>query len=284
MVYILCVCGFQDERYDGRDILPSTSRIPARTNFEVRPATDGFLFPSSRYPKHLSGGSNTSIMLVDASILLRPEYVMFYAGTTPTQFGQRFATVFHSQVVAVKKESPEQEFAQREFKPLDKFENNIVRLTMDDSTVYIATQVVVGGQSFPHAVFVSFFGGLDVPHDVRFAAKPGTKYAFTNSKVPCPDSGCDVACASLSELKVHYGRKHIDESLWQFSCKTCDKMFASKAALVAHERNHFKLYRCSKCAKAFGQKVTLIRHLYFEHRNERRYDDIDDPSLIATVT
>jgi uncharacterized Zn-finger protein len=58
----------------------------------------------------------------------------------------------------------------------------------------------------------------------------------------------------------------------KYICLTCDKPFAQKCHLVAHERIHSqkKPYKCNSCDKAFAQKTNLVVHMRV-HSQEKPY-------------
>lgn len=257
----------EDERYDGFNSASSGPPI-SRTHFEARPASDGVLYPFSRYPKDLEGGSDIEIMTVDVEFLKQSDYSMYYIGTTPTQFGQSFLTVYHTHVGIAKRGTAEHQFAESNFRKLDKFENEVFSFS-PNGNVSMAMKIFANDKRFPHSVSVSFLGGLAFPdEDARVEVHRGKKYSVSMLRVECPVDGCSLSCANISKLKLHYARAHTDVKL--FSCGTCNKKFASRGVLECHERTHkTEVHPCAKCGKHFTQKGALIRHLAAVHRRQR---------------
>ncbi|XP_076234285.1 uncharacterized protein LOC143179118 [Calliopsis andreniformis] len=95
-------------------------------------------------------------------------------------------------------------------------------------------------------------------------------------------SVCAYRCKSMSELKLHrkkhteddivesIKKKCVDKTIWQ--CKSCDRIFSTRAMLVNHEHMHSKegtSVECNICAKKLASKNSLIYHKKSIHSTER---------------
>lgn len=109
------------------DALASHSRAPPFV-FGVLPhESDGVAFPFSRYPRGTAPSSPVSILSLRVHSLFTDEYAAFYAGTTPSQFGERFMKVYRSVVVFARREHERaMDFCSNELVPLDKRRNRLV--------------------------------------------------------------------------------------------------------------------------------------------------------------
>lgn len=76
---------------------------PESAYFAVSAESEGVVFPFTRYPKRLHGGSPTAILLCDLDILNSEEFKMFYATTTLSQFGRFVSQRAHTHVVFARK-------------------------------------------------------------------------------------------------------------------------------------------------------------------------------------
>ncbi|XP_033351991.1 zinc finger protein 567 isoform X1 [Bombus vosnesenskii] len=95
---------------------------------------------------------------------------------------------------------------------------------------------------------------------------------------------CTHTCKSMSELKLHrkkhieqdtienIEKKHIDKPTWK--CKSCDRIFSTRAVLLNHERTHKEdkiSIDCNICGKKLASKNSLVYHKKSIHSSERPY-------------
>lgn len=261
-------CTPSDERYDGLETI-SSHLIPRRTYFDVRPQSDGFFFPYSRYPKKLASGSPVKILSFDVKFVTHRDFSWYYVATTPTQFGQSFLTVYHSQVLVVKRGTSEDAFAEAELgdRKLMKIDSQVFCMS-EGGVAKIATKVAINGRLYPHCVVIAILGDFDFPSSAAVEVQNGKKLSAVASKIDCPVSKCSVTCTSLASLKLHYGRVHINSDDRIFRCAKCNRTFASQVLLTIHEqRMHSpESFKCPRCDKTYAQKHGLLRHMLLVHQ------------------
>ncbi|OAD53931.1 Zinc finger protein 16 [Eufriesea mexicana] len=97
-------------------------------------------------------------------------------------------------------------------------------------------------------------------------------------------SVCTHRCKSMSELKSHrkkhteqdiidnIKKKRIDKTIWQ--CKTCNRVFSTRAVLLNHEHIHKEeriSVDCNICGKKLASKNSLIYHKKSIHSTNKPY-------------
>ncbi|XP_030566990.1 zinc finger protein 850 [Drosophila novamexicana] len=87
-------------------------------------------------------------------------------------------------------------------------------------------------------------------------------------------------CGSTFKFQIAYNqhiKKHLNskknlnaELLKQFACSfdRCEKRFACRYQLLAHERMHLRIYSCEICGKQFSYKSNMSRHRRTVHMDE----------------
>lgn len=263
-----------DERYDGFEAwhVSPLSDLRRRVHFELRPATDGLLFPFSLYPKKLESGSAIKILTLDDDLVSEPNYSLFYVASTPTQFGADYLTVYQTHVVAALGGSKEAELATKAgFTMLDKHSNCVLQFSKRENHAVklatIATKVKVGDRTYHNRVVLSVLGDLAFPSNANVEVVDGTKVTFARQAVACPFRACTTSCSSFSSLKVHYRAVHSNVKL--FACATCKREFKSEGTLLAHRVTHQAAeLACSRCSKKFKTNRALLTHIAVSHRTK----------------
>ena len=98
----------------------------------VRPESDGLIYPFSQYPTELSDGADLSIITLDMEFLKRDDFRMFHNHTVRMTYDPRITPVAQSQVAFVHRDDKEaMSFAERELTPLKKEANSILTLCDD---------------------------------------------------------------------------------------------------------------------------------------------------------
>ena len=113
-------------RYD--TVLFTEPDAPRSLFAEIRPESEGTIFPYSFYPKDLPILGDVSILTVNMDVLCSPKFRMFYHKTSPTQFGPSSMTsAALSQVIFVHAQNSRAlAFARKHFLEIDKRANRIL--------------------------------------------------------------------------------------------------------------------------------------------------------------
>lgn len=286
-----------DIRYDGF----SNDTEPFRSvYFMANASSDGVIFPWSVYPKSLKDGTAIKILSIDAGLLLDNTYKLFYVGSTPTQFGQKFLRTYQSHVLAIRADDRKHlNLATVQYSHVDLNNDNL--LSFEGRQARIATRVLVEGQSYPNKVMISFCNSLKVG-SANVRTLDATKVAWHNAKIGCPFDSCSYRSDSWEYLKDHYRAVHLKLSICQchlcdriFSwpgylkwhitfvhentrphqCSLCDKKFSSKGGLrihIAHIHDKQRAHMCSQCGKSFTQRGALTHHIDSVHNKRRPHE------------
>ncbi|XP_064545106.1 zinc finger protein 287 [Drosophila montana] len=95
-----------------------------------------------------------------------------------------------------------------------------------------------------------------------------------NEEFQCSECGYTFKfqIAYNQHIKMHLNSKKSPnaEILKQFSCSfdRCEKRFACRYQLLAHERSHLRIYSCEICGKHFSYKSNMSRHRRTVHMDE----------------
>ena len=116
-----------DPRYDGR---LGAADAPPCVFTHVSPDTERTVLPFSWYPRSVPPGAPLSIVSLSmAPLESDEEFAMFYVGTIANQFGEKFRSVYRSQVVFVRRDDDDGvEFCRQHLVPMDKARNRVLFL------------------------------------------------------------------------------------------------------------------------------------------------------------
>lgn len=254
-----------DIRYDG----PAARTSPPSVHFGIPPASDGVLFPITIYPVEFGDAEETKLISLNAREVLNEQYYLFHASTTPTQFAQKFRTVYQSRVVGVHKSSPSLEFARENFLPLDEGRNRLLFFDKDQQLTF-ASKIMIDGVPRKHTVVVTIFGDIKLDKGTQLDVLDGFKCSYSYGKIACPLPGCDFKCRSMADLKIHYRALHLGVKV--FECAECSppKSFSQQSNLTRHidsVHRRERPFKCKFCTtpRAFSQNRDLQRHISAFH-------------------
>ena len=265
-----------NEKYDGFEIwnVPRTSELRRRVHFELRPESDGLLFPFSLYPKKLPNWEHHQDAVRGRQFFsLSRSMHCFMWRLPPTQFGADYLTTYQTHIVVATTTGDGGSFVEQlslnaGFKRLDKHSNCVLHFSSSSNEhvqVKFATKVKVDGRVFHNRIVVSFLGDFCFSGETNVEISDATKVNFSKAQL-CPFRGCARTCSSMATLKVHYRAVH--SNLRMFSCTTCKQKFKSEETLASHMITHQQPdLQCARCSKSFKTKRALLTHIEVAHRS-----------------